>query len=352
MVFERNGEADRGIACAGFRPFQRQPCSGQEQDGANWFERTWGEWARDWPRFGRPLPGARDEVCADAERLEFEPFGFGQVGQRGYAERDGSAEGSSAGRAKAGLRRYEEARMSCSENESVQSGAPRRLIVAIDGPAGAGKSTVARHLASHFGLLNLESGAMYRAFALKALRAGVSLEDSSALEQLAHETDIRLEAGAAENRVLLDGEDVTGQLRNPLVTDAASRVSVYPPIRAWMVRLQQQMGAHGGVIMEGRDIGTVVFPHADAKIFLDAAPEVRGMRRFDQLGDKNAHPPEDVIRELRERDYRDRNRADSPLRPASDAILLDSTEMTLEQAVKAAEDIVAAKVLLQNSAVS
>lgn len=224
-------------------------------------------------------------------------------------------------------------------------------MVAIDGPAGAGKSTIARHLAKHFGLLNLESGAMYRAFALKALRADVVLEDCAALEKLAHETDIRLEAGDAENCVLLDGEDVTGQLRNPVVTDAASRVSVFPPIRAWMVRLQQQMGATGGVIMEGRDIGTVVFPHAEVKIFLDAAPEVRGMRRFDQMGEQNTRPPEDVIQELRQRDYRDRNRADSPLRPAADAILLDSTEMTLEQAVKAAEDIVAAKVLLQNSAV-
>lgn len=242
--------------------------------------------------------------------------------------------------------------MSSSSNEMVQGGASRRIIVAIDGPAGAGKSTIARHLAKHFGLLNLESGAMYRAFGLKALRADVALEDCAALEQLAHETDIRLEVGDAENSVLLDGEDVTGQLRNPLVTDAASRVSVFPPIRAWMVRLQQQMGANGGVIMEGRDIGTIVFPHADAKIFLDAAPEVRGMRRFDQMGTQNTRPPEDVIQELRERDHRDRNRADSPLRPAADAILLDSTEMTLDQAVKAAEDIVTAKVLLQNSAVS
>lgn len=228
----------------------------------------------------------------------------------------------------------------------------RKIIVAIDGPAGAGKSTVARHLARHFGLLNLESGAMYRAFGLKALRRDIPLNDVAALEQLSTETDIRLEVGETENRVLLDGEDVTGQLRNQLVTDAASKVSVFPPIRAWMVRLQQQMGANGGVVMEGRDIGTVVFPHADAKIFLDAAPEVRGMRRFDQLGPSNSKPPEEVIRELRERDHRDRNRADSPLRPAADAVLLDSTDMTLDEAVKAAEDIVAAKLAEQNTAVS
>ena len=228
---------------------------------------------------------------------------------------------------------------------SFNSLAPaRKIIVAIDGPAGAGKSTIARHLASHFGLLNLETGAMYRAFALKALRAGSSLDDSAALEALAAKTAIRLEPGEEENRVLLDGEDVTGMIRNQIVTDAASRVSVWPPIRAWMVGLQQQMGAEGGVVMEGRDIGTVVFPHADVKIFLDAAPEVRGMRRFDQLGPATAIQPEEVIRDLRARDERDRNRTDSPLKPAPDAILLDSTDLTLDEVVSAAEAIVADRI--------
>ena len=234
-------------------------------------------------------------------------------------------------------------------NPGSPAHAGKKIIVAIDGPAGAGKSTIARHLARHFGLLNLETGAMYRAFALKALREKVSLDDSGALERLAPETDIRLESGAEENCVLLDGEDVTGLIRNPTVTDAASKVSVFPAIRAWMVRLQQQLGADGGVVMEGRDIGTVVFPHADAKIFLDAAPEVRGLRRFDQLGPEPAQQPEEVIRELRERDRRDRNRADSPLRPALDAVLLDSTNMTLEQAVTAAEDIVAERLSRMNA---
>jgi cytidylate kinase len=221
-----------------------------------------------------------------------------------------------------------------------------KIIVAIDGPAGAGKSTIARHLARHFGLLNLETGAMYRAFALKALRTPVALDDDAGLEALAAKTTIHLESGDNENRVFLDGEDVTGLLREQAITDAASRVSVFPAIRAWMVRLQQQLGACGGVVMEGRDIGTVVFPHANAKIFLDAAPEVRGMRRYDQLGQSGPEPeqqPEDVIRDLRERDQRDRNRADSPLRPADDAVLLDSTHLTLEEAVAAAEAIVASK---------
>ena len=219
----------------------------------------------------------------------------------------------------------------------------RKVIVTIDGPAGAGKSTIARHLARHFGLLNLETGAMYRAFALKALRADLPLDESIGLEALAARTVIRLEAGDGDNRVLLDGEDVTGLIRSQEVTDAASRVSVFPAIRAWMVRLQQQMGADGGVVMEGRDIGTVVFPQAQVKIFLDAAPEVRGMRRYEQLGAEPAQQPEEVIRDLRARDERDRTRADSPLKPAPDAVLLDSTRLTLEEVVDAAEKIVAAK---------
>ncbi len=222
----------------------------------------------------------------------------------------------------------------------------RKIIVAIDGPSGAGKSTIARRLARHFGLLNLETGAMYRAFALKALRAGLPLDENAGLERLAAETTIHLEPGDEDNRVLLDGEDVSGLLRNQIVTDGASRVSVFPAVRAWMVRLQQQLGATGGVIMEGRDIGTVVFPHAEVKIFLDAAPEVRGLRRYDQLGGSSHKPeiqPEEVIRDLRARDLRDRNRADSPLRPAPDSVILDSTDMTLEEAVQAAEAIVEAK---------
>jgi CMP/dCMP kinase len=226
----------------------------------------------------------------------------------------------------------------------------RKIIVTIDGPAGAGKSTIARHLAQHFGLLNLETGAMYRAFALKALRLGLSLDDAPTLESLAGQTSIRLEPGADHNRVLLDEEDVTGLLRNQTVTDAASKVSVFPAIRAWMVRLQQQLGSEGGVVMEGRDIGTVVFPRAEVKIFLDAAPEVRGLRRYDQLGPEPSRQPDEVIRDLRARDERDRNRVDSPLKPAADAVLLDSTHMTLIEAVQAAEAIVTGKLHAIDSA--
>ncbi len=236
--------------------------------------------------------------------------------------------------------------MTADEKRTAAPDRDRKIIVAIDGPAGAGKSTIARHLARRFGLLNLETGAMYRAFALKALRAAIALDDAKALEDLTHETEIRLEPGEEENLVLLDGEDVTGLIRNPLVTEAASRVSVFPAVRAWMVRLQQQVGARGGVVMEGRDIGTVVFPHAEVKIFLDAAPEVRGQRRYEQIGQKGAAPappPEEILRDLRARDERDRNRKDSPLKAANDAVILDSTSMSLDQALAAAESIVARK---------
>ena len=234
--------------------------------------------------------------------------------------------------------------MIAEETSSGSLDRAKAIIVAIDGPAGAGKSTIARHLARHFGLLNMETGAMYRAFALKVLRASLPLDQSSGLEELAADTVIGLEPGEEANRVLLDGEDVTGLIRNPEVTDAASRVSVFPAIRAWMVGLQQQLGAGGGVVMEGRDIGTVVFPQAEVKIFLDAAPEVRGMRRFDQLGPAPAVEPNEVIRDLRARDERDRSRANSPLKAAADAVLLDSTSLTLEEAVAAAETIVARRI--------
>lgn len=219
----------------------------------------------------------------------------------------------------------------------------RGIILAIDGPAGAGKSTVARHLAARFGLLNLETGAMYRAFALKAQRCGIAVDDAAALSQLADQTLITLQTQPEGNRVLLDGEDVTELLRTPAVTDAASRVSVHPQIRAWMVARQQQLGASGGVVMEGRDIGTVVFPHADVKIFLDASPEVRGQRRFEQTTPTAAHPArpsDEVAKELRARDERDRNRAISPLRPADDAVILDSTYLTLAEVLEHAEAVV------------
>ena len=220
----------------------------------------------------------------------------------------------------------------------------RPCIIAIDGPAGAGKSTVAKHLAAHFGFLNLETGAMYRAFALKALERGVDLDDAAALERLAAETVITLEPAAAGNRVMLDEADVTGRIRDAEVTRGASRVSVHPAIRAWMVGLQRSLGRNSRVVMEGRDIGTVVFPHADLKFFLDASPEARSQRRYEQTDPevRTAHASEAIAKELRERDERDRNRAESPLRAADDAIVIDSTSMTLEEVLIFIEDQVRA----------
>lgn len=216
-----------------------------------------------------------------------------------------------------------------------------RPVIAIDGPAGAGKSTLAAHLARHFGFLNLETGAMYRALALKAIDKDLGFEDEEALLDLAGRTRIALKPQMEGNVVLLDGVDVSRRVRDADVTAAASRVSVHPRLRQWMVEQQRRLGASGGVVMEGRDIGTVVFPDAEVKIFLDAAPEVRGNRRYRQGGPAQAAVTEEaIIRELKERDARDRNRAESPLRPAEDAVILDSTAMGLEEVLAAAEEIV------------
>src|ERR1700761_764796 len=162
-----------------------------------------------------------------------------------------------------------------------------RPVIAIDGPAGAGKSTLAAHLARKFGFLNLETGAMYRALALKAIERDLPFDDAAALMDLAEYTRIALEPQAEGNRVFLDGVDVSRRVRDLDVTAAASRVSVHPALRTWMVTQQRALGERGGVVMEGRDIGTAVFPDAEVKIFLDAAPEVRGNRRFRQRGLEN-----------------------------------------------------------------
>ncbi|WP_433965770.1 (d)CMP kinase [Tunturiibacter gelidiferens] len=152
----------------------------------------------------------------------------------------------------------------------------QRPVIAIDGPAGAGKRTLAAHLARRFGFLNLETGAMYRALALKAIDNDYDFEEEAPLMDLAVHTRITLEPQLEGNRVLLDGMDVSRRIRETDVTNAASKVSVHPQLRAWMVQQQRALGEAGGVVMEGRDIGTAVFPDAEVKIFLDAAPEVRG----------------------------------------------------------------------------
>jgi len=232
----------------------------------------------------------------------------------------------------------------------------QRPVIAIDGPAGAGKSTLAAHLARRFGFLNLETGAMYRALALKAIENDYAFDEEAPLLALAAHTRITLEPQLEGNRVLLDGMDVGRRIREQDVTSAASQISIHPQLRAWMVLQQRALGAQGGVVMEGRDIGTAVFPDAEVKIFLDAAPEVRGNRRYRQAvpgehtaerRSADAQTPEQqrlseaaVIAELKERDHRDRTRAESPLQPAPDAVILDSTTMSLDEVLAAAEQIV------------
>jgi CMP/dCMP kinase len=215
----------------------------------------------------------------------------------------------------------------------------RKLIIAIDGPAGAGKSTIASRLARKLGYVNLESGAMYRALALKAIEWDTSFDDEEALVKMAHESRIALEPAIGGNRVLLDQRDVSSRVRERDVTEAASRVSVLPKVREWMVARQREMGIGGGVVMEGRDIGTKVFPDADLKIFLDADPVIREQRRLDQQRVKGA-PAEAMAAELRERDRRDRTRAASPLVAAPDAVMLDSTHLSEDQVLERIEALV------------
>jgi CMP/dCMP kinase len=210
---------------------------------------------------------------------------------------------------------------------------PRKLIIAIDGPVGSGKSTLARRVAEMLGYIYIDTGAMYRAVALKASRK--NLADDDALVGLAQSTRIDLQAVDGSQRVILDGEDVTAAIRTPEVAQAASKVAVNPGVRHVLVAEQRRAGQAGGVVMEGRDIGTVVFPDAHLKIFLTASAETRAERRWrehQQKGDTI-----DLARtldEIHQRDRRDRERATSPLTQAPDAVLVDSTAMEAEEVAR------------------
>ena len=209
------------------------------------------------------------------------------------------------------------------------------LIIAIDGPVGSGKSTVARRVAALLGYVYIDSGAMYRAVALKAVRRGVSLDDADALAALAQDTRIDLRARDGAQLVLLDGEDVTSAIRTPEVAQSASKIAVVPGVRHVLVAEQRRAGGQGGVVMEGRDIGSVVFPDAQLKIFLTASPEIRAERRWrehQQKGDAIDLPR--TLEEIHERDQRDRERSSSPLVRAPDAVVVDSSAMEPEEVAR------------------
>ena len=212
------------------------------------------------------------------------------------------------------------------------------MIIAIDGPSGAGKSTLAKRLAKELRFVYLDTGAMYRALALKVLRQGIDLADDARLEELIAATEIDLQETNGNLAVLLDGLDVAAEIRTPEVSQMASKVSALRMVRARMLELQREMGRRGSVVAEGRDIGTVIFPEAEVKIFLDASASERARRRYNELKSAGrAVDYEETLREIEERDKRDSERDLAPLRKAEDALMMDSSS--------AAADEVAAKVL-------
>ncbi|MCA9604977.1 MAG: (d)CMP kinase [Myxococcales bacterium] len=217
-------------------------------------------------------------------------------------------------------------------------------IVAIDGPAGAGKSSAARRLAQRLGYVLIDTGALYRAVALAAKERGVSWDDGEALGRLTAALDLRFAPPEGEDGrppLLLDGVDRSADIRTPEISQGASRVSAHPPVRAALLGVQRAMGEAGGVVLEGRDIGTVVFPRADVKVFLTASLEARVGRRFDELTEGGAAADREAVRsEMSTRDARDSGREVAPLKPADDAVLLDTTELGLDGVVDRLVEIV------------
>ena len=216
----------------------------------------------------------------------------------------------------------------------------KTFSIAIDGPAGAGKSTVAKALASRLKAMYLDTGAMYRAFGLAMLRMGIDVNDSAAVAAHADRVDVTVEYADGAQRIFVEGDDVTDAIRTPEVSAAASAISAVPEVRAHMVALQQRIAAGHSVIMDGRDIGTVVLPNATLKIYLTASAEERARRRCLELEEKGMPEPyEQVLSDIQDRDYRDTHREASPLRAAEDAVTVDTSDMDMEASLQALTEL-------------
>ncbi len=215
------------------------------------------------------------------------------------------------------------------------------VAVAIDGPSGAGKSTIARILAAELGLVYVDTGALYRTVGLAVISRGIDPHDEAAVEALLPALTVSLGYADGVQRVFLNGEDVSDRIRTPEVSMAASAVSALPPVRRFLFDLQQDTARRQSVIMDGRDIGTVVLPFAQVKIFLTASAEDRARRRFDELREKGMEVTfDEVLSDMKERDYNDSHRAAAPLRPADDAVLVDTSGNTLEQSVELLKELI------------
>jgi len=224
----------------------------------------------------------------------------------------------------------------------------RGLVIAIDGPSGAGKSTIARLLAKRLGYLQIDTGAMYRAVAVLMRRDGLDLTDNEAVLRYCSDLEVRLETVAGTQKVSANGQDVSSQIRTPEVSLMTSRISALKPVRDALLVAQRAMGRKGGVVLEGRDIGTVVFPDADLKFFLTASPVVRGKRRFDELIARGAHITlQETIAAVVERDEQDSQRDLAPLRQAHDATVIDSSDIAIDEVVSMMERLVHEKMSQQ-----
>ncbi|MBQ9964589.1 MAG: (d)CMP kinase [Clostridia bacterium] len=215
------------------------------------------------------------------------------------------------------------------------------VSVAIDGPSGAGKSTIARALANELGYVYVDTGALYRTVGYAVLQNGIDPKDAAAVEALLPQIQVTMGYVNGEQRVFLNEQDVSGFIRTPEVSMAASATSAMPPVRQFLFHLQQEMAQKHSVIMDGRDIGTVVLPFATVKIFLTASAEVRAERRFIELQEKGMSVTyEEVLADMKERDYNDSHRATAPLKPAEDAVLVDTSGNTLEEAIARMKEVV------------